>query len=323
MQSNDAIVDETKDDHRKREQRRAYLIREAVSEDVVEDIFYVDGDDDVNVNDMELRTADISTTNRTISMYCRRICRQMIVLRILFGTIAILIILTFVEPPHWCRNFTLPVVLVESQQSQQMVEQMDCSTIFLSMGIPVLSLNDNNSSSNIVDTDEQQQQQQQQYYPNTGTSIYLTISQSHCIELFCITIVSIIVLLRIGRDGMDLSHYLLQKRPQQQQRQKQLLISTTTAAGTTTIRYNRFVQIICLLFSFMSILLEHITQNQQYTQYNPYIRLILLYTFLTSSSHRDVQILIGVVPVCFYLFSDYLSLFLGAGSSLSTRVLND
>jgi hypothetical protein len=195
MQSNDAIVDETKDDHRKREQRRtttvataikraAYLIREAVSEDVVEDIFYVDGDDDVNVNDMELRTADISTTNRTISMYCRRICRQMIVLRILFGT-------------------------------------------------------------------------------------------------------------------------------------------TTTAAGTTTIRYNRFVQIICLLFSFMSILLEHITQNQQYTQYNPYIRLILLYTFLTSSSHRDVQILIGVVPVCFYLFSDYLSLFLGAGSSLSTRVLND
>ena len=181
--------------------------------------------------------------------------------------VALLILLTFFEPPHWCRNFRLDMVLPDGQQQELLLG--GCDTIFRLSGTPALFSAYNSTIENEI----------VEYYPNTATAIWLTVSQSHLLEITFLTTITIVMALRIGRDGCSLPIYLRR------------------SAGTT-IQRNRISQILCIVVLFIGVYLEHRTHDETFTKLHPYIRLILLYTFL-GGTQRDIQVLIGMLPVRF------------------------
>jgi Ion transport protein len=117
-----------------------------------------------------------------IAAICRRILvlPPLVNLPLLVG--AILICLTFLEPPQWCRS--LPG---------------GCHTLLDRKGVPF--------GSSSMDEDKANRDVWVQYYPNTR-SVLLTIDDSRALELICLVALLLWIAIRVGRDGSDLSVYL-------------------------------------------------------------------------------------------------------------------
>lgn len=108
-----------------------------------------------------------------ISIVCRKILSRTLVHNTVQAIGWILVILSFIEEPQWCRKM-----------------EGGCSNILSLRGPPAFG----------DETDVQ-------YYPNFGIS-WLSTGDSYTIELICSTILVIFVLLLIGRDGLDISKFL-------------------------------------------------------------------------------------------------------------------
>jgi hypothetical protein len=103
-------------------------------------------------------------------------------------------------------------------------------------------------------------------YPSTQ-SMFLTSRQSKWAEALCLSVIVIVVAARIGRDGLSLQRYLRQ----------------------SAVQINRTAQIVCLLLMALGILAS-------YTAWNPYLRMMMAITFVTTAQ-RELQVLIGMLPV--------------------------
>lgn len=247
----------------------AYLIRDAVLGDN-----YVVEDPTIGAYNPFSSIHSNNVLRNEISIRCRKYCSSWSTLRMLYYSVAVLLLLTFFEPPHWCRNYRLSMIASDGQQEELFLGS--CDTILRLSGIPASATKNNDMmASNIVEL-----------YPNTSTAIWLSVSQSHLVEIICIAIIAVVVILRIGRDGCSLRIYLRR------------------SAGAT-IQWNRICQFFCLVTLFAGVYLEHRTHDEKFTKLHPYLRLILLYTFL-GGIQRDIQVLFGMLPVSSTLYLNLL-----------------
>jgi len=120
----------------------------------------------------------------TMSIVCGRLVGYNWVKNLLLGANWVLFILSFFEPPHWCRDSNLDIV----QQNLNFIgsEYGDCKIILDARGTT-------------VDGEENQA-----YYPNWNVML-LSISQSNHVELICIVMIFSYLILKLGDDGFDLS----------------------------------------------------------------------------------------------------------------------
>lgn len=241
----------------------AYLIRDAVLGDA-----YAVEDPTIGAYNPFSSSNSKNVLLNEISIICRKYCSSWTTLRVLHYSVALLILLTFFEPPHWCRNHRFNIISPDGQQ--QDIFLGGCDTVLRLSGIPKLD-SDSNNTAKETETVE--------YYPNTATAVWLTVSQSHLLEILFLSTITIVIVLRFGRDGCSLPIYLRR------------------SAGTT-IQWNRICQILCIVTLFIGVYLEHITHDETFTTLHPYIRLVLFYTFL-GGPQRDIQVLLGMLPVRF------------------------
>ena len=240
----------------------AYLIRDAVLGDE-----YVVEDPTIGAYNPFSSSNAKNLLRNEISIMCRKYCSSWTVLRMLHYSVASLLLLTFLEPPHWCRNYRRNVLSPDGRQQELLLGC--CDTILRLSGKSSFEMAYNNTiESNIVE-----------YYPNTSTAVWLSVPQSHLLEIFFVSIITVVSVLRLGRDGCSFAIYLRR------------------SAGTN-IQCNRTCQILCIALLFLGVYLEYRTQDEKFTILHPYIRLILLYTFL-GGTPRDIQALLGMLPVRF------------------------
>ena len=97
-------------------------------------------------------------------------------------------LLTFFEPPHWCRNSAVEIVQEYADQNPNDDGYRTCQIILNAKGTAA-------DGSEDVDL-----------YPNART-MYLTAFQSRCIEWICLIIVAVFTLLRFAQAGFDLHRF--------------------------------------------------------------------------------------------------------------------
>lgn len=146
--------------------RAAFLIRDAVLgfQDAPYEGFY---DPYATLNS---DVAEINLRN-TISFVCGRLIASGWLTRILLLANWLLFLLSFIEPPHWCRDSDLVLV----QNNTVDAGYGDCDVLLSAKGMT-------------ADGEENQA-----LYPNFGIML-ITISQSQCIELVCIFIIFLMML---------------------------------------------------------------------------------------------------------------------------------
>jgi hypothetical protein len=120
-------------------------------------------------------------TRNAWSMICQKCVTHPWVLRLLHAALTVMIALTFLEPPHWCRQ---PL-------HKPNVRFGTCEYMLSAKGIPA---SDNKTH------DDADEEKVDFYYPSTS-SMWLTIPQANAVEVLCLSVVGVIVLMRIGRDG--------------------------------------------------------------------------------------------------------------------------
>jgi hypothetical protein len=126
-------------------------------------------------------------TLNAVSMICQKYVTQPWMLRLLHAALTVLIAVTFLEPPHWCRQ---PL-------DKSNIGFGNCEYTLSSKGIPAAD-NRTNSAGEDETIDF--------YYPSTN-SMWFTIPEANAIETMCLCVVGAIVWMRIGRDGTWMEWY--------------------------------------------------------------------------------------------------------------------
>ena len=116
-----------------------------------------------------------SKLSNKVSMFCRVVLSNYWVGSLIHLVSWVLVLLTFIEDPGWCRNL-----------------EGGCDNILNMRGVPAFG------EDYEVDVE---------YYPNVNTN-WLDPYESHCVEWTCAVILFLYVLLLIGRDGLDISKFL-------------------------------------------------------------------------------------------------------------------
>jgi hypothetical protein len=151
----------------------AFFIRDAVLgyQDAAYDGFY-DPYSTVGTDDTH------TILRNTISFVCNRLIGHSWVKRLLYGANWVLFILSFIEPPQWCRDSDLQIA--KNNLNDSLSEYGDCMVIL-------------NAKGTAADGEENQD-----YYPNAD-AMWLTISQSKYVELICIFIILLFLILKMVR----------------------------------------------------------------------------------------------------------------------------
>jgi len=118
-----------------------------------------------------------------ISVVCGRLTAYNWVKKLLLGANWMLFILSFLEPPQWCRDSNLEIA--QGNLNYSLHEYGDCKVILDARGTT-------------ADGEENQE-----YYPNWNV-MWLSVSQSKYVELSCISIIIFYMILKIGDDGFNL-----------------------------------------------------------------------------------------------------------------------
>jgi len=127
-------------------------------------------------------TADANVTRDMISVVCGRCIAYTWVKRLLLAANWTLFVLSFLEPPQWCRDSSLE--LAQGNLNDSLSEYGDCKIILEARGTT-------------ADGEENQE-----YYPNSD-AMWLSISQSKHVELSCIFIIFFYMILKMGDDGFN------------------------------------------------------------------------------------------------------------------------
>jgi hypothetical protein len=181
-----------------------------------------------------------------ISIASRRLTSYRPLLHFMRAVVWTLVLLTFIEPPQWCRESKTHPTSFNSNSTSTL---SGCSAYLAAEGIPA----DNSTDKSVS------------YYPNSG-SLLVTATESNIIEAVCLALISLFLLLRLGRDGMSLTRYL--------------------RVGQS--RVNRMVQVTALILLIVGLLAD-------YRPHHPVTRLVLLATFIPGCQ-RDLKVLIKMLP---------------------------
>lgn len=111
-----------------------------------------------------------------LAVFCGRVCANRALVQSMYAIVWFLVLLTFVEPPHWCRKHG--------------DDGEGCRVLFEAEGPPA------DGSGGSV-----------QWYPNSK-SMLLSVKQSNALEAIFLGVYALYTVLRIGRDGLDLFIYL-------------------------------------------------------------------------------------------------------------------
>lgn len=122
-----------------------------------------------------------SITN-TISIMCRRFCSSRIMRRLLQVLIYGMLLVTYFEPPNWCRNFPLTAPNGKSYIA-------DCKEVMSTWGPAA-----NNSTLHV------------QWYPNTSTTL-LTTQEALIIQTITVIFVWFFLFACYGQDGLSFERY--------------------------------------------------------------------------------------------------------------------
>ena len=146
-----------------------------------------------------------NSVRNLLSLIFRQILSHRMLRKLTYAVVWTLALLTFVEPPRWCRDG------YDGDESQ------NCQVLFHLKGPAAGSetLDENNATTTVSEEDFVE------YYPSTN-SMLLTREQSNMIEWICISIFSLRIIFLIGRDGCSLARYL-RRGPAQTIRLLQLL----------------------------------------------------------------------------------------------------
>lgn len=96
----------------------------------------------------------------------------------------ILFMLTFFEPPHWCRDASDLQIVQRSRNGNNTGEYGDCKILFEAYG-------------ETADGEDNQA-----LYPNFD-AMWLTIAQSQYVEMACVGFIAVYLLLKFGDDGFE------------------------------------------------------------------------------------------------------------------------
>lgn len=138
------------------------------------------------------------------SVLCRRLCVYQPLLTLLNFVAWTMLLLTFIEPPYWCRR------------SEENPER-SCAILLRAKGVPVGVENEAEIAVEV------------EYYPNSHAML-IDEGQSRQIESICVFVVIVFLLLRIGRDGFSLKCYF-RKGPARWNRVIQLVSLCFIVAG--------------------------------------------------------------------------------------------
>ena len=119
-----------------------------------------------------------------VSVVCGRFIAYNWAKKLLLGANWMLFILTFLEPPHWCRDSKLEIAR-GNYLSYDGNEFGDCKVILDARGTT-------------ADGEENQE-----YYPNWNMT-WLSVSQAKHVELGCIFVIFFYMVLKMGDDGFNL-----------------------------------------------------------------------------------------------------------------------
>ncbi|VEU38175.1 unnamed protein product [Pseudo-nitzschia multistriata] len=123
-----------------------------------------------------------SVVRNMVSIVCGRFIAYYWIKRLLLAANWALFILSFLEPPHWCRDSDL--VIAKGNLNDDLSEYGDCQLILGAIGTA-------------ADGDENQD-----YYPSSN-SMLLSVSQSKRVELICIFAIAFFNFLKMGDDGFS------------------------------------------------------------------------------------------------------------------------
>jgi hypothetical protein len=195
----------------------------------------------------------------TISVLCRRICSMRRFRAFVNVMVGSLILLTFVEPPNWCRYM---IREGEDVDLDYVLRSGRCEEFMASSGIPA-----SNDDGDVTDGSTEEVQ----FYPNTST-MYLSVYESHVVECVCLICLWTFIWLRVGRDGLSLTRYF-------------------RAGAARTVRLMEFSAMTCLT---VGLIYDICTTMDKERTFAPYMRILI---FITSSREcmREFKTLVMMV----------------------------
>ena len=205
----------------------------------------------------------VSRSNDTVSRWCSKVVNHPFFLAVFHTCLLGLILLSFFEPPPWCRGF-------DDGDTDSM---NGCELALNLKGVPAFYTDD--SESRI-----------QEYYPNTGTNI-LTVSQSLKLEWLCMIVILTHTILSFGKDDFSLKNYFIMGS------YESLNLDTLTSKYWKVIRVVRFVRIGSIL-----LLIGGMSSFSLFSEHRPFAVFLRMIIYVTYSYGvlRELLVAVEVIP---------------------------
>ena len=198
-----------------------------------------------------------------VSRWCNRLVTHCFFASLLKVSTFGLILLSFIEPPTWCRDFD------DGDDNGY----NGCAYALTLKGTPTFYSDETETGD-------------QDYYPNTGT-VLLTLRQSLVLEWMFMTYIVFHTLLSIGRDGFSLRNYfaLHSYHPSQ--------VDELTAKNVKVIQIVRLVRVTAIVLLLKGMLAFSILHNER--PFAIFLRMILFITYAYGIL-RELMVAVEVIP---------------------------
>ena len=240
----------------------AFLLRDAISLSRETSLF-AHNDYLISINPI---TGSSECSDNRYSMFCRHILTQPLVSNLLNLCVIGLVVISFIEPPVWCRDFS-----PYDKQSNLTLE--GCSVALYMTGKPAFYVDDSEDES-------------QYYYPSLRTDI-LSVKQALILESILLSFIIIHTVSCIVKDGFSLQNYLMLNF-------RGGNVDNLISRNMKNIRIFRIIRFISLLFLAKGIISELLfTSIQPRTAI--FFRLLMFISFSTGVQ-RELMIAIELIP---------------------------
>ena len=202
-----------------------------------------------------------------ISRCCTRLVTHSLSVCLRNVSIFGLILLSFIEPPTWCRDFD------DGDDNGY----NGCAYALKLEGTPTFYSDETETGT-------------QDYYPNTGT-VFLTLQQSLLLEWTFMIYIASHTLLSIGRDGLSLRNYFAFSHSSHQPTTTH--VDELTAKNLKVIRIVRLVRVTAIVLLIKGMLAFSILHNER--PFAIFLRMILFITYAYGIL-RELIVAVEVIP---------------------------
>jgi hypothetical protein len=203
------------------------------------------------------------SSDNGFSKICRRILTLPIVTRLLTLCVIGMVVISFIEPPAWCRKFENEDGTVGG-----------CEYAMNMQGVPAFYVDDTEDKI-------------QYYYPSTRTD-YLDTSQAFKIEVALLLLIILHTLLCIGKDGLSLKKYLMFNLDDGK-------VDTLTSKNMKNIRMFRMIRLISIILLAGGLLSELFFASVETRPLAVYLRLLMFISY-SEGVQRELLIALELIP---------------------------